>query len=123
VGLRHIRLDLLVTADRQWHLDGRPQAGVEGCIDVDLAFTPSTNALPLHRLALAPGQEAAVRAAWLSFPGFALEPLDQVYRRTGPAAYRFESGQGSFAADLEVDAEGFVRRYAGRWELVDDALS
>jgi hypothetical protein len=121
VGLRRIRLDVLVTADRHWHLDGRPQAEVEGCIDVDIAFTPSTNLLPLRRLTLQAGQEAAVRAAWLSFPGFGLEPLDQVYRRTGAGAYRYESGKGAFTADLEVDADGFVRRYGGQWELVERA--
>jgi hypothetical protein len=86
---------------------------------VDLAFTPATNLLPIRRLSLATGEQAAVRAAWLSFPGFALEPLDQVYRRTGPAAYRYESQGGAFATDLEVDADGFVRRYGGAWELVE----
>ena len=68
---------------------------------------------------MVPGQEALVRAAWLSFPGFALEPLDQIYRRTGPAVYRYEADGGSFSTDLEVDADGFVRRYPGRWELVE----
>jgi hypothetical protein len=119
LGARRIRLDVLVTADRRWHLDGRVCGDVDGCTDVDLAFTPATNLLPLRRLALAPGQEAAVRAAWLSFPAFALEPLDQVYRRTGPAAYRSEADGGSFSTELEVDADGFVRRYPGRWELVE----
>ena len=119
LGARRIRLDVLVTADRRWQLDGRVCAEVDGCLDVDLAFTPATNLLPLRRLALAPGQEAAVRAAWLSFPGFALEPLDQVYRRTGPAAYRYEADGGAFSTQLEVDPDGFVRRYPGRWELVE----
>ena len=119
LGARRIRLDVLVTADRRWHIDGRPCADLDGCMDVDLAFTPSTNLLPIRRLGLAPGEQAAVRAAWLSFPGFALEPLDQVYRRTGSAAYRYETEGGAFATDLEVDADGFVRRYPGRWELVE----
>ena len=26
---------------------------------------------------------------------------------------------GAFTADLEVDADGFVRRYGGQWELVE----
>jgi hypothetical protein len=53
------------------------------CIDLDLNFSPSTNLLPLMDLGLAIGQEATIRAAWLRFPRFALEPLDQVYRSTG----------------------------------------
>jgi hypothetical protein len=119
LGGRRIRLDVLVTGDRRWHLDGRAIAEVEGCLDVDLAFTPATNLLPLRRLALAPGAEAAVRAAWLSFPGFELEPLDQVYRRTGPTSYRYEAGNGTFMADLEVEPDGLVRRYGGLWEMVE----
>lgn len=119
LGSRRIRLDVLVTADRHWHLDGRPCAEVDGCADVDLAFTPATNLLPIRRLSLAPGEQAAARAAWLSFPGFALEPLDQVYRRIGTTSYHYESGGGAFATELDVDPDGFVRRYAGRWEMVN----
>jgi hypothetical protein len=117
VGLKRVRLDLLVMGDRRWHLDGRTCPDLEGCADVDLAFTPATNLLPVRRLALEAGQQAAVRAAWLSFPDFSFEPLDQVYRRTGAATYHYESGHGAFAADLEVDADGFIRRYPGQWEL------
>lgn len=119
MGARRIRLDVLVTPERRWHVDGRLVAAVEGCADVDLAFTPATNLLPIRRLGLASGESAEVRAAWLSFPGLTLEPLDQVYRRIGPSTYRYETDRGTFAADLEVDPDGFVRRYDRAWELVD----
>lgn len=73
----------------------------------------ATNALPIRRLGLAAGQAAEVRAAWLRFPSFALEPLEQVYRRTGDATYRYESAGGRFVADLEVNAAGLVIHYPG----------
>jgi hypothetical protein len=114
-----VRADVLATAGRRWQLDGRACDALEGCADVDLAFTPSTNMLPIRRLTLTPGESAVVRAAWLTFPELALEPLDQVYRRTGEKTYRYETDGGAFAADLEVDADGFVRRYAQVWELVE----
>jgi hypothetical protein len=116
VGLRHVRVDLLVTADRRWHRDGRAQPELGGCVDVDLSFSPSTNMLPIRRLGLQQGQAAAARAAWLAFPAFLLEPLDQTYRRTGETTYRYEAN-GSLRTDLDVDPDGFVRRYPGRWEL------
>ena len=116
IGLRHVRVDLLVTADRRWHLDGRAQPELGGCLDIDLAFSPSTNMLPIRRLALQQGQAGAARAAWLAFPAFQLEVLDQTYRRTGNATYRYETN-GSPPTELEVDADGFVLRYPGRWEL------
>jgi hypothetical protein len=84
-------------------------------VDVDLGFTPSTNLLPIRRLSLAVGAEASIRAAWLRFPGLELEPLEQVYRRESEHRYRYESGGGRFAAELEVDEFGLVARYGDYW--------
>src|SRR5438132_1248052 len=81
---------------RRWRLNGTECPAVAGCIDVDLNWSPSTNLLPICRLGLAPGQEAGVRAAWLRFPSFTLEPLEQRYRRLDAATYRYESGGGAF---------------------------
>lgn len=117
VGARTIRRAIAVSAARRWTLDGRPQPRVAGCVDVDLSFSPSTNVLPIRRLALGVGKEASVRAAWLRFPSFRLEPLDQTYRRTGRRTYRYESAGGRFVRDLDVDASGLVARYPGFWEL------
>ncbi len=112
-------IDLECAQDREghWRLDGREQPQVAGCIDLDLNFSPSTNLLPIRRLNLEVGEEALVRAAWLRFPSFRLEPLEQVYRRTAESVYRYESAGGSFVADLEVDSQGFVTRYADIWEI------
>lgn len=107
---------MAVDSASQWKLNGVERPEVAGCIDLDLNFSPSTNLLPLRRLSLAIGQEAKVRAAWLRFPSFALEPLDQLYRRTGEATYRYESAGGTFVAELEVNGAGFVVRYPGFWE-------
>jgi uncharacterized protein len=117
IGPRHVRVDLLALTDRRWHLDGRLCPAVDGCPDVDLSFTPATNMLPVRRLGLAVGQEAAVRAAWLSFPSLTPEPLGQVYRRTGPTSYHYRAGDDGFSTELEIDPDGFVRRYPGQWEL------
>jgi hypothetical protein len=103
----------------QWTRDGVHVPEVDGCLDVDLGFSPSTNTLPIRRLALPVGAEAPVRAAWLQFPSFALEPLEQVYRRVAERRYEYQSGGGRFRADLEVDAAGIVRRYGEYWIAVD----
>jgi hypothetical protein len=92
------------------------QPSVTGCIDLDLNFSPSTNLLPIRRLNLAVGDEAQVRAAWLRFPSFELEPLFQTYRRIDESTYRYLSSTG-FAADLEVSSVGFVTNYPGIWEV------
>ncbi|HEX5725248.1 MAG TPA: putative glycolipid-binding domain-containing protein [Longimicrobiaceae bacterium] len=115
VGGEPVRIEISADAAGIWRLNGAECPAVEGCTDVDLAFTPATNLLPIRRLALAVGGEAPVRAAWLRFPELTLEPLEQVYRRTGERVYRYESGGGTFTADLQVNEAGFVTLYPGLW--------
>jgi hypothetical protein len=99
-----------------WRLNGDLRMAVEGCIDIDLNFSPSTNLIPIRRLDLAVGESAGVRAAWLRFPSFELEPLEQSYTRVGASLYRYESAGGSFVAQVEVDDQGLVRNYGEIWQ-------
>lgn len=110
-------IDVTIQVDEgRWRLNGVECPQVEGCIDLDLNFSPSTNLLPLRRLNLAVGAEAEVRAAWLRFPGFTFEPLPQLYRRLSEDVYRYESGGGAFVRDLTVNAAGLVTRYPDFFE-------
>jgi uncharacterized protein len=115
VGSRPVGVGIAVDDQGRWRLNGSPCPAADGCIDVDLNFSPSTNLLPIRRLGLSVGEDARVRAAWLRFPEFTLEPLEQVYRRTGPSTYRYQSGDGSFVRDLEVAELGFMTSYPGFW--------
>jgi len=117
IGNETVEIELSVDSARRWRLNGTECPAVTGCTDLDLNFSPSTNLLPIRRLGLSVGQEAAVRAAWLRFPSFTLEPLDQVYRRVQAAIYRHESAGGRFVAELQVNAAGLVTRYPGFWEV------
>jgi hypothetical protein len=130
-GTRHVKL----TADdrqRWWRsVEEVPRTGdgslrqapppaevpeVAGCFDLDLAFTPATNVLPLRRLGLAAGESRETTAAWLRFPGLAVEPLPQRYTRLDERRVRYESRGGAFTAELEVDELGLVVRYPPLWE-------
>jgi len=112
VGNRDIDLTIRVD-DRTWTMNGDEQHVVAGCIDVDLNFSPSTNLLPIRRLNLAIGEQASVRAAWLRFPTFRLEPLEQTYRRVAERQFRYQSA--SFVADLDVSDDGLPLRYGEIW--------
>jgi hypothetical protein len=68
-------------------------------------------------LNLAIGEEAEVRAAWLRFPGFALEPLEQLYCRIDARTYRYESLGCEFVTEIEVKGAGFVTRYPNFWQV------
>ncbi len=121
VGNEPVEIEISVDSARRWRLNGRECPEVAGCSDLDLNFSPSTNLLPIRRLGLTVGQAAAVRAAWLRFPGFTLEPLEQTYRRIDAATYRYESAGGRFVAELRVNAAGFVTEYPGFWQVEETA--
>lgn len=116
VGEGSIEIELAVDGARNWLLNGNEQPAVKGCTDADLNFSPSTNLLPIRRLNLEVGQEAPVSAAWLRFPSFTLERLDQVYRRLDQTTYRYESAGGTFVAELKVNDFGLVTVYPDLWE-------
>jgi hypothetical protein len=115
VGDETIDLELKVGPGKRWIMNGEECVEVKGCIDLDLNFSPSTNLLPIRRLNLAVGEAAAVKAAWLRFPSFKLEPLEQVYRRLDVSSYRYESADGRFVTELQVNAAGFVTDYPNIW--------
>jgi uncharacterized protein len=66
-------------------------------------------------LNLSIGQSQAVRAAWLRFPSFTLEVLEQTYTRIDERLYRYESGGGRFVAQVTVDEMGLAVNYADIW--------
>ena len=115
VGERCVDVNIAADGHGQWHLNGELCAAVAGCTDIDLNFSPSTNLLPIRRLNLSVGQESAIRAAWLRFPGFTLEPLDQTYRRLSDRTWRYESAGGRFVAEIDVSEAGLPLRYGSIW--------
>ena len=116
VGEKRIDIEIKADPDRNWFCNGSEQPALKGCTDVDLNFSPSTNLLPIRRLNLEVGHEAPVSAAWLRFPSFNLERLDQVYRRLDQSTYRYQSNNGQFVAELKVNAFGLVTAYPELWE-------
>jgi hypothetical protein len=115
-GERDIRVGITRESSGIWRLDGDVREAVAGCVDIDLNFSPSTNMLPIRRLDLAVGESAAVRAAWLRFPSFELEPLEQSYARLERELYRYEGAGGRFVATVGVDEAGLVTDYGEIWQ-------
>jgi hypothetical protein len=92
--------------------------GEPAALDVDLGFTPFTNTLPIRRLAprLEVGETAAIRVAWVLFPGLDVVEGHQWYDRLGEHRWRYRSDD--FAAELVVDDSGIVLEYAGLWRAI-----
>jgi hypothetical protein len=105
--------------DGRWYANGQEVPSVNGAIDIDLGWSPSTNTLPIRRLDLAVGEwSAEFNAAWVRFPELAMEPLPQEYFRMSDRRYRYMSRGRSFTAELLVDDSGLVVDYAGFWQRV-----
>jgi hypothetical protein len=132
--LRTVRLEQAagrwrVTTAEQGNLNralaaaGRPGTGLPGleeperlagAVDVDVAAAPLFNTLPVRRLDLlraAPGTAHRLTMAWVQLPSLEVFPSEQVYTAVGPDRVRYLSG--SFTAELELDADGYVTNYPG----------
>lgn len=108
------------------HGDGEvdlPPAGGEppqlvDALDCDLGLSPVTNMMPIlrHGLLLGGGQ-FELTTAWVAVPSLAVHADRQRYRHLRSAAdhhlVRFEAVDGSFAADITLDADGVVTDYPG----------
>jgi len=112
-GFSQRTLTLERTAKGAWTVDGVAAAALKGCSDVDLGCSPSTNTLPIRRLRLGIGKSETIRAAWVRFPELTVEKAAQTYERLDEDTYRYTSG--TFSAELVVDEDGLVARYAA-WE-------
>ncbi|GHG80198.1 putative glycolipid-binding domain-containing protein [Comamonas sp. JC664] len=111
-------LHLHSDAEHRWWDGNTERVALRGCPDIDLACTPSTNTLPIRRLALEVGQSADVRAAWIRMPDLSLQVLPQRYTRLSQTRYGYESSGGAFKAEVDVDALGLVTNYPPGWERV-----
>jgi hypothetical protein len=102
----------------RWRLDGEPAPRLDGCLDVDLESSALTNAFPVHRLALEPGDEAEAPAAYVRAEDLALERLEQHYRRLeddarGRPRYHYSAPAFDFECELVYDGHGLVLDYPG----------
>ncbi len=68
VGARLLDFRITRTPGGIWTLNGQAVPHLDGCVDLDLGFTPATNLFQLRRVALQIGQAADIPVAWLDVP-------------------------------------------------------
>ena len=93
---------------------GKPLPQFDGCIDIDLSFTPFTNTLPVRRVPFAKGEAREFSMLWM--PSDTLDPIvdKQRYTCLTPGrTFRYEAVDGSFTADVDFDPYGLVMNYPG----------
>jgi uncharacterized protein len=116
MGDRPLDFRVTRTPEGIWSLNGQGVPHLEGCLDLDLAFTPATNLLQLRRVALQVGQAADVPVAWLDVASGVLDKLYQRYERRTAREYWYEAPRLDYFALLRVSAVGFVKKYPHLWE-------
>lgn len=116
---RERRLSLRADGAGAWWMSDSELPELAGCLDVDLAFTPATNTLPIRRLGLDVGGEAQIAVAYVGFPDNALLVARQGYTRIADDRYRYTFGDGK--AELTVDDAGLVIEYPGYRKAVATA--
>lgn len=120
---REVELDLIGNNDPikllsdgigNW-TDGRGSlTHLTGAIDVDFSITPFTNTLPIRRLNLQVGQSADIVAVYVQFPGITITTARQRYTCLELGRlYRYESIDGEFTRDIDIDDHGLVVTYPG----------
>jgi uncharacterized protein len=83
-----------------------------GCIDIDIAATPSTNTLPIRRLKLARGERQPISVVYVSTPDLEVTRVEQAYTCIEPdVEYRYEGIFRDFAANMKIDDDGLVIDY------------
>ncbi len=119
VRLEHKADGWRVTASEQGAFD-RSLPGIElpetldPAVDVDLGYSPLFNSLPVRRRALLAqpaGTAERYTMAFIAVPSLVVAPSEQTYTVLGEGRIRFTSG--TFTAELQVDADGYVTHYPG----------
>lgn len=113
------RLDLRRGDDGVWHADGEQRPDLTDAVDIDLAFSPFTNTLPIRRLGLMVGTAAEIVTAYVDAPSLRVLPDPQRYTRVSADQYLYESLDSDFARQITVDPDGFVVAYPGLFSRAD----
>jgi hypothetical protein len=117
-GGERAALRLETDGQGSWRSTDGPLPEFDGCLDVDLGVTASTNTLPIRRVNPPVGDSVELVAAWVRFPDLAMERLPQRYTHLSEDRYRYESLDSDFSAELLVDDLGLVVHYSGWFERV-----
>jgi hypothetical protein len=108
--------DLWLATDgngRWGEVNGSVRHELHGCYDIDLGCTPFTNTIPILTLGLEVGESATRDFAWIDVDTLAVEVSTQTYTRVSERQWRFEAPAWDYAAEIEVDIDGFVVDYPG----------
>ena len=104
---------------RWWDVKNKRYRELDGCDFVDISLTPFTNTLPIRNLMLKENETREIKVLYFDVPKGEYMPQRQRYTNKGNGVYKYEGLDTDFEAEVEVDGDGFVRKYEGVWERVE----
>ncbi|MDH3471717.1 MAG: putative glycolipid-binding domain-containing protein [Acidimicrobiia bacterium] len=110
------RLSLKSDGEGHWSVGDESLPELDGCLDVDLGFTPAANTLPIRRLGLEVGAATDISAAYVDFPNNEIRREQQRYERVEEGVYRYSVGDDP--TELTVDENGLVTDFPGMWVAI-----
>lgn len=105
-------LDLQYENGQWFDVDGWHLEAYDGVEYVDLTITPSTNTLPIKRLAFEGREPQKIDVLYIDLPSFQTRRVEQYYTKLGKHTYRYQDGERpDFIADIVLDDDDFVAIY------------
>ena len=120
------RLHVTTDGEGRWHdlIGGTAISWLNGCLDVDIGFTPATNTLPIKRLQLEEHASQDIVVAYVPLPSqiegdFLPRLAQQRYScLVRDQRYLYEGIFRAFTAELEVDTSGLVLDYPATFRRI-----
>lgn len=93
---------------RWGEMNGAHRTELDGCVDIDLAGTPFTNAIPIRRLPLLVGHSASLNVIAIDVETLGVTVQPRIYTRVDTHRWRYTSMALRGEVEVEVDEMGFV---------------
>lgn len=107
-------IHLLTEGDGRWtDANDQPIPELDGCLDVDIQWTPLTQSLPINRLRMADGKEHTIPVVHISLPSLTIQPVSQTYRQRDRTHVQHSNGLEPGAQTLSVDRDGLITETPG----------
>ena len=106
---------------RWGEMNGAHRTELDGCVDIDLAGTPFTNAIPIRRLPLLVGHSATLNVIAVNVETLGVTVQRQIYTRIDTHRWRYMSLALGDEVVVDVDEMGFVADEPGAFRRIKNS--
>lgn len=109
-------IHLLTEGDGRW-TDANDQhiPELDGCLDVDIEWTPLTSSLLISHTRLQAGEDHSASVIHISMPTMSMQRVTKDFRRLDDRRVTLTSEKDSGGRSLLLDRDGFLQEIPGRF--------